>query len=300
MSEQPSLLSSFFAKLPDSLGQALAAGTDLEHTLQTLFDSARSTWPSIPLAPHEFIAFLAEQLPGDAATLDDLRDLRLPDLYLVCACIQKIPEALRAFESEVLAKADAALGSILKSPELIADLKQNLMKKFFVEDGESRPLIQRYSGQRSLQNWVFLITIRKALSLQKRVKREESLHQRVLDAERALEEDPELKYLRQLYQKEFGSAFSEALAALSAKERNLLRYHILEELNIDQIGFIFKIHRATAARWIDKVRRKLLEKTRLHLLQGLHLGTSEYESLMRLIQSQLHLSLRQYLGEEKE
>ena len=42
---------------------------------------------------------------------------------------------------------------------------------------------------------------------------------------------------------------AEAFAALESRERNLLRYALGDGLSVDAIGTLYRVHRATAARW---------------------------------------------------
>jgi hypothetical protein len=49
------------------------------------------------------------------------------------------------------------------------------------------------------------------------------------------------------------------------------------------------------ARWNAKLRERLLTHTRRALLQRLNTSRSEFESIMRLIGSQLDVSIRRHL-----
>ena len=52
------------------------------------------------------------------------------------------------------------------------------------------------------------------------------------------------------------------------------------------------MHRATAARWIIRVRQRLIEDTRARLLALLRVGDDELESVLRLIRSELDISIQ--------
>jgi RNA polymerase sigma-70 factor (ECF subfamily) len=71
--------------------------------------------------------------------------------------------------------------------------------------------------------------------------------------------------------------------------------HSLDGLNLDQIGAVHRVHRATVARWIAAARESLLERTRKGLEEKLQLQGSEFESLMGLVRSQLDLSIHSFL-----
>ena len=107
--------------------------------------------------------------------------------------------------------------------------------------------------------------------------------------------DPELDYLKQFYREKFKKAFHEAMRTLEPRERNLLRHRLVDNMGIDEIGALFKIHRSTAARWIEKVRRTLSERSRDLMIAGLKLTEYEYESIVRSINSQLDFTISVYL-----
>jgi RNA polymerase sigma-70 factor (ECF subfamily) len=82
----------------------------------------------------------------------------------------------------------------------------------------------------------------------------------------------------------------------SAEDRNVLRYHFAHGLTIDQIGALYHVHRATAARRVAKARDELLAGTRRRLMARLALNRADLDSVMRLIESSIHVSLRRVLG----
>jgi RNA polymerase sigma-70 factor (ECF subfamily) len=87
------------------------------------------------------------------------------------------------------------------------------------------------------------------------------------------------------------------MAALAPRQRLLLKQHVLDDLTIDEIGPLLKVHRATAARWLDQARSDLARATELALQRRLGVSTTEVKSALRLIVSQLDVSLRRLLSE---
>jgi hypothetical protein len=51
-------------------------------------------------------------------------------------------------------------------------------------------------------------------------------------------------------------------------------------------------------RWLARIRTTLLVRTRQHLSEKLQVDRNELESIMRLVQSRLHLSVRDLLDSE--
>ena len=108
---------------------------------------------------------------------------------------------------------------------------------------------------------------------------------------------PEVEYMKRMYSTEFKAAFSAALGELGPREQTLLRYHHVDGLNIDEIGAIYRIHRVTAFRWIEKAKEALVKATLDALRARLEADPpSELDSVLRMIRSQIHLSLVRHLG----
>jgi len=103
--------------------------------------------------------------------------------------------------------------------------------------------------------------------------------------------DPLLAALKSRYRDEFRDAFAETAAVLTDRERTLLRYRFLDGLSIDEIGVLYRVHRATVARWLAATRETLFEGTRTRLMSRLAVSDSEVDSVLRLIDSQLDASL---------
>jgi RNA polymerase sigma-70 factor (ECF subfamily) len=83
---------------------------------------------------------------------------------------------------------------------------------------------------------------------------------------------------------------------LPSTDRGILRLHLLERLNIDEIAALHDVHRATAARWLTRIRHHIGEHTREALRARLRLDASELDSLLRAVDSRLDLSLSRILA----
>src|SRR5207244_2979359 len=104
--------------------------------------------------------------------------------------------------------------------------------------------------------------------------------------------DPELALLKRQHVAHFKAAFAEAVAALGSSDRVVLRQHLVERLTIDQIGALYHLHRATAARRLARAREALLAATRVALARRLGLPPAELENLLELMASRLEASMK--------
>jgi RNA polymerase sigma-70 factor (ECF subfamily) len=103
--------------------------------------------------------------------------------------------------------------------------------------------------------------------------------------------DPELALLRARYRASFREAFTQALTALTPRDRTLLRLTALDGLTCARVGQMYGKDASTISRWLAQSRAVLLERTRTILAQTLALSESALDSAMRAADSELNLSL---------
>ena len=101
--------------------------------------------------------------------------------------------------------------------------------------------------------------------------------------------------MKSRYGSEFKRALEQAIAALTGKQRNLLRHYYVKGFTTGQIGALFNINQSNASRRLSIVRETLLGQTRRILRERLKLTESDLTDLAALVQSQLNLSLSRIL-----
>jgi RNA polymerase sigma-70 factor, ECF subfamily len=247
---------------------------------------AHAAWPDLCVPDDEFIAYLAARLPAGEA----LRNLCTSDLYLALACARGDTRAIAAFEHHCLDTIERALARLPASADIVSEVKQRLRRGLLVAEGKP-PAITGFSGRGSLRAWVRVIAVREALALLRAARRDQSLDDTLLQQRVMPENDPELSYLKATYRRELNSAFALALAQLSDRERTLLRQQLLDGLSIDEVGALYRVHRATAARWLEQARQRLVDETLATMRARLQVQPDELDSILRLIRSQLDMSL---------
>ncbi len=273
----------FLAHVPEDRRACFAAVHDLDAVLEGLVDAGRGAWPEAPLAARDFLAFLAPVVPAEAAA--QLSSLRAGDLHLVCAYSLGIPGAVAALEKHHLSRVAAALGRLGTPAATIADIQQDLRQRL-VEMRTSPCSRRGYAGLGDLSSWLCVSAVRAAGRRHERGRRERPLE----EAEELLitpEHDPELRLMHTTYKRELQTALLQALASLTSRERNILHYHFVERLSIDDIGGLYGVHRSTAARWIERAREALSLRTRELLAQRVSLSQGGFRRMLSLIESQL-------------
>jgi RNA polymerase sigma-70 factor (ECF subfamily) len=253
--------------------------------------AGRDAWPGVEVKEDQLAERLAARLADDAeARLDDLHDA---DLYLATALAAGDPTAIRAFEDKMVPQIDLALRRMRLAGGTADEVKQALRFDLLVGDGS--PKIADYAGRGELAAWVRISATRKALKVIRRGDREETLDEILLEHWPAGTPDPRQNQMRTQYTAELKRAIRESFSSLEVRQRNLLRQHILDELTIDDLAKLYRVHRATCARWLADARADLSKGTRKRLIASLGVGTDEVDSVLRFLDSDIELSISRIL-----
>jgi RNA polymerase sigma-70 factor (ECF subfamily) len=257
------------------------------------------------LPREEFAAEIAARFDGDDEEAGRWWDhLHADDLYLACACARGVAGALLAFE-QTYGDEIARTARRFERPGLAADdLLQRLRTKLFTaappEEGEGAarpPKIAAYTGQGFLQNWVRVTTTRTFIDCCRWQTEapEVPLADELLAILPEEGADPELGYLKREHAAHFKDAFAEAVTSLPSEDRVLLRQHFIDRLTVDQLGALYHLHRATAARRLAKARQALLEGARAALARRLGLPAEDLAAVLELVASRLEVSFERLL-----
>jgi RNA polymerase sigma-70 factor (ECF subfamily) len=253
--------------------------------------AASTAEPELALDEAAFAEHVAKLEGSGATALDEASPA---DVALAWAAARGDARALAAIERRHMPAVRIAVARVL-GDDRAEDAMQQVRTKLFVrEDGP--PRIAEYQGRGSLPGWLRVVAVRVALSLRRKSKRaegREASDEPLIELAGPL--DPELDHLKSRYRDELKAAFQSALAALSARDRNLLRMHFVERLTIDELGVMHHVHRATIARWIAALRERLFDATRDDLTRRLGVDRAEFDSLVALVRSQLDVSLHRFL-----
>ncbi|MBE7454840.1 MAG: sigma-70 family RNA polymerase sigma factor [Kofleriaceae bacterium] len=294
--EPSALVQAFLAAAPPPLRAGLASLPDLGARLLALVADGKAAWPEVAVAPERLVGFVAARLDHEVDPADLLGGLRPTDLHLACALTDGDRTAMAAFDRHYMREVDIALARMRIGPPRSSDVKQLVRQRLFVGDGVPGKIAD-YAGRGDLRRWVRSVAVRTCLNDLRKGKHEVLADDDQLIAQQAMPgDDPELEYMKRTYAREFQAAFTEALAGLGAREQTLLRYHHVDGLNIDEIGAIYRVHRVTAFRWLEKAKEKLVDATLVVMRARLNVSARELESVLRLIRSQVHLSLVRHLG----
>jgi RNA polymerase sigma-70 factor (ECF subfamily) len=271
---------------------------ELDAKLDALWQAARSPFPRLAVDGRLFLRGLIRRTNGAASFFAAAEQLYLGDLYLACGCAAGHEAALRVFEDLYLPEIDAVLRRRGHEADRIDEVKQQIRQKLFVPgpDGQAGK-IEEYSGRGELKAWLRTVAVRTALNHARRERRptggpgDDPLLELIDGSGPSALSGPEVDFLKAQYRHEFRLAFKEALASLEPRERLILRQHTLDGLSADEIGALYGVHRVSAFRWLSQTRGRLKQATCRMLRDSLKVSAPELESILRLIESQLDVSL---------
>jgi RNA polymerase sigma-70 factor (ECF subfamily) len=219
------------------------------------------------------------------------------DVVLAAAAAAGDPAALAAL-GELISRTGAALIRLGLTDAARDDVLQELRLRLLVPGAGGGRGIASYAGTGSLAGWLTVCAVNLGRRRAAQADRQPAAADPgELDAD-AAGGDLELDYMRRLYGAEFRRAFEHAFATLSARQRNLLRYTVLDRLTAEQVAAIYSVHRTTVARELSRIRKELHARTRAALVRRLGLSAGAVESVLLLLDSQLHVTLERLVARE--
>jgi len=235
----------------------------------------------------------ATALAGRLGSIDELFGLRLDDLVIAHHAALGRPTAVAAIRL-LLEGLRGPLRRTGADPQQIDELLADLPAELLSPRDHAAPRIHGYAGKGALGGWLRVVAVRAMIDRRGKT----STHDddgAVADLA-APDLDPELALLRRQYATEFRTAFAAAIGILPPDDRLLLRQHHLDGLGIDRLAALHGIHRATAARRLVAAREVVYDTVRRRLLAELEIGGQTFESLLRVVRSELDLSIDRYLA----
>ena len=227
------------------------------------------------------------------ASEDILRTVHLADVFITTACVLGDPSALADFERDYLGALNRFAGHLLTTSDDGAEVRGRLRERLLIAEPGHTPKLALFDGRIALRSWLRLIAERLLSNKRRHEKRNVEFTATAHDASAS---DMEEDMLIRRYRDKFHRAFRAGFVALTREERALLRSYWLEELSIDQLGELNKVHRATAARWIKRCHEQVLAHT-MSLLQSEEGFThTELEAMIPQLAKDFAWHIEQILG----
>ncbi len=295
MSTMVSLEDAFQAALDDEARSRFEGDATLAATLAQLRATALAAYPDVAVDAATFAAELARRL-GATADPEQLARVRADHVHLAIACGAGDPLAIRRFEDDFLDEIDAAARRLRASPDQADEVRGHLRRILFVGEPGRPAALCEFSGRGDLRSYLRVIATRDLVRVINKGRREIGITDDALLDMLSPASDPELGYLREHYRADVDAAMRAALAALPDQPRALLRYSVIDGWTVDRIGALYGVHRATAARRVAAAREELGAAIRAELAARLEVSVGEVDSIVRMVQSRIEVSLERLLA----
>lgn len=277
----------------------MAAPTDTvadvdEAELKRAFATGQKRWPSLRLQWDTYLKHCRRSL-GDPPVEGWSRFAE--DLYLCAACATGSERAIGLLNSELLPLTAGSIRRIDATAAFVDEVTQTIRHKLFVGP---RAKIGEYCARGPMLAWLRTVATRTALDAVRARKNQPQQMAELPD--RLLKDDvnPMKGMIQSRYVRPFQEALRRGVASLSSRDRALLRMHLVGRCNIDQIGTMYGVHRATAARWLCSARELVFEFVRTELKSKHNLSEYEFSSIARGVQSKLDFEISASFSEPPE
>jgi RNA polymerase sigma-70 factor (ECF subfamily) len=290
------LLSKFIGALADD---AEYDEPRLRVAIEVLIAEAKEGHADLLDSEGSFLQYVAARLPGFRAVEQEVAAVHAADLLLARSCALGVAAAIDRFEQDLLGLVSAAGRKLSMSPEQNDELRQQVRMKLLVPGSNgAAPKIGNYAGTGALRSWVYATGLRTGLNELRRIGRAPipAGDEQLLIAMPDQNDDQQLQYMKQLYRTAFRDAFKNSIGELEDRLANVLRHYYLDEMTLEEIGALYRVHKTTVMRWVNKAHAELEVKTKSRMISHLQLGASEVESVLRLIQSGIQLGLASVLA----
>jgi RNA polymerase sigma-70 factor, ECF subfamily len=269
--------------------QAVPGDPELvERSLRALCDEAAAAWPGVVVAADDVIATLAAKLAGDDPPA--VGPAAVLEIYLAIGCARGDTAAIVAFDRAYLDVVPAALAGMQLPAATIDDVRATVRDKLLL--GEP-PRIVDYAGRGRLRGLVQVTATRTAID---RIRAEDKEVELPADHRLVAPGDIELSLIKAQYRDAFAAGFAQAVAAMTRRDRNLMRLHFLGGVTLDQLAQMYGVHRATVVRWIAAARAVVLDATRAHIAESIGAPADELDDMFALVASRVELSIERLLA----
>lgn len=287
-------------RLPDATRDRCAQWSGLAGALDAIWSASITAWPVLSPHPERVGGQLAGGIDDDADPEQAFAAIAVADLALACACALGDGAAIAAFDAQFGADIDLACSRGGDAAPPRDEFRQRVRERLFVASGRE-VRIAAYGGRGSLRAWVRVTAARVLIDIVRKATPPDTPASDTSIFDRAAEAgDAELDYMRKTYGAAVPDAMAQGLAALTVRQRNLLRQRYLSGLSTDRLATMYGVHRATAFRWLEEARLALFAGMRAALGQRLEIADHELDSVIDLLASRVDVSMRRLLDSRIE
>lgn len=277
----------------------------LEERLSEFINAAARKWPGVSLKPDDFARHLARIYDRRRLDLEMRRSkekancrggsaaaefwtLNGPDLYLAAACVDGDQHAKSIVQQRFVDHIPKMLGSLWNKlgQATAEEVALGVGTELLVGRTGGSPGLAQYGGRCHLYAWVRTIAVREALKILKKEKTARK-HSEFLYGEAETQPSLEKAQHREVVR----TAFVATLGSLPQEQQTLLRLYYIDGRTMETIGEIYAVDKSTISRNLKAARDAIRHELHRYLREVLKLSTSEVDSLVETLVSQLEVSL---------
>jgi len=276
-----------------SSGAEIGERDAMDEALAVLCGRGRAAHPQLAVDALVFAAHLGR---CGAEVGAGAGDTHAEDLYICCAALLGDEVAVRTLRESHRPVLAGYLRPLDPSPDLLDEVEQRLWDAALIGSNGAPAKLASYAGRGPLAAWLGVAGQRIALMM----RRSEAAAKRALDnvalqSDRALA-DPELAFLKENLREPFQRAIIDALKTLDDRQRMIYSLHVIDGLTVERIGAMYGVSHSTVSRWMANARAAVIAEARRLLRDEMEIPADEFDSLARLLSSQLDLSVSIVFG----
>jgi RNA polymerase sigma-70 factor, ECF subfamily len=246
--------------------------------------TAKQQWQKLSASAEQFVAALEQLAPQHgltSATVD------APEAWLFAAWLQNPTTAIAEFTTchRNLVLGIAAKHGLSESDG--HDILSQVVTRLFVGDAEQPGKFATYVGRGQLGGLMRVAATRMALTI---VAGHDRNSQEVPATLASDGRDIAGKYAKAQLQSLLKQALEESAGLLTERQRSLLRMHYVKQASIDDIGVVYRVHRATAARWLSDAKQTMIDSAREKFMLRAALEAHELDEVASMVESQLSMT----------
>lgn len=286
-----SLRACFLESLPPDVREA-EDSPDLSERLQEKWRIGQDEHPDVTLSQEAFARALGERRSAREFLLDEVFS---GDFFLAVAALAGDRVALRTFEEAGIRPLYAALRRGGAVDDVTEEVVRTVRESMFLGTPRRPPKLAIYTGQVPLLAWLRVVAQRELLTFLRKQKREVPTADMEELGRVFAQRNPELAAFERVDKTRFEGALQAAMKTLEDDERRILHWHLKEKIGIDDIAPRLGVHRATAARMLARVRKRLFDGVRADLRKTHRMGSASIDSLCAHMAADLDLTLSRIL-----
>lgn len=178
----------------------------------------------------------------------------------------------------------------------VEDLLHVLLARLLVGTADKPAKLASYRGDGSLRSWVRAVATRAVIDHLRAVRARAPVvslsESGLVRSATAFEHGVEGKRFADAVRAATIAAFDE----LTPRQRNLLRHATFHRLGIDELAVIYRVHRTTTARWLQRTREALHAAIAAKLAKATSIAEGDAASVLREAAGDADVSLRSVLA----